>query len=128
MNDPNAQRASRNPIWNANRLKLGVFCANTMPALTTVPADIGLVALFGEEPAAWARQVRQYKQLAQEEFGKSLQVCTTARIVLRDTRGEAETYLQHCSVDAADGIEPEAGDDPGPRSRQPTISPRPLNT
>lgn len=27
---------SRNPVRGANRLKLGIFCANTMPALTTV--------------------------------------------------------------------------------------------
>ena len=27
----------KHPVYSANRLKLGVFCANTMPALTTVP-------------------------------------------------------------------------------------------
>lgn len=27
----------RHPVYSNNRLKLGVFCANTMPALTTVP-------------------------------------------------------------------------------------------
>jgi alkanesulfonate monooxygenase SsuD/methylene tetrahydromethanopterin reductase-like flavin-dependent oxidoreductase (luciferase family) len=28
---------SHHPVYSDNRLKLGVFCANTMPALTTVP-------------------------------------------------------------------------------------------
>ncbi len=26
-----------NPVFDGDRLKLGVFCADTMPALTTVP-------------------------------------------------------------------------------------------
>lgn len=94
---PQPVQRSGVPIMNAGFSTTGMrFAAQH--------SDIGLVALFGEEPEAWAQQVRQYKQLAQDEFGKSLQVYTTAQIVLRDTRSEAEAYLQHYSVDAADEI------------------------
>lgn len=67
-------------------------------------SDIGLVALLGDDVTQWETQVRRYKALARDEFGRDLQVFTTAQIVLRDSCAEADAYLRHYAGDAADTV------------------------
>lgn len=66
-------------------------------------ADICFLILRTEDPAGIAAQIADYKRIALERFGRQVQVWTYAYCVQRDTRAEAERYLDHFSVEHEDG-------------------------
>ena len=66
-------------------------------------ADICFLILRTEDPADIAAQITGYKQMAHDRYGRSVQVWTYAYCVQRDTREEAERYLDYFSVENEDG-------------------------
>lgn len=83
------------PIMNAGHSSSGMHFA-------AEHADIGLVTLFGDNPEQWAKQITDYKSLAKDTFGREIQVWTNASITIRDTREQAQDYLQHYAEDHLD--------------------------
>ena len=70
------------PIMNAG-------FSNTGMRFAAANSDIGLIGLMGQDPVAWAEQIARYKRLAQDEFGKTMQVWTNMPVIIRDTDEEA---------------------------------------
>lgn len=66
-------------------------------------ADVCFLILRSEDAADIAAQIASYKQMAQERFGRKVQVWTYAFCVQRDTREEAARYLDYFSVENEDG-------------------------
>lgn len=66
-------------------------------------ADICFLILRTEDPADIAAQIAGYKRIAHERFGRRVQVWTYAYCVQRETREEAEQYLDYFSVENEDG-------------------------
>lgn len=65
-------------------------------------ADMCFVMLKSDDPATCRKQIDEYKDYAQQEFGRKVQVWTYAPVVQRATRKEAEAYLNHFAVEHAD--------------------------
>ncbi|MDB5702287.1 MAG: luciferase [Sphingomonadales bacterium] len=83
------------PIMNAGFSATGMrFAAGN--------SDIGLIGLFGQSEPDWAEQIGKYKALAQDEFGKQIQVWTNAPTILRDTDAEAQELYRHYCEDVPD--------------------------
>jgi alkanesulfonate monooxygenase SsuD/methylene tetrahydromethanopterin reductase-like flavin-dependent oxidoreductase (luciferase family) len=71
-------------------------------------ADMCFVILTSDRPEDAAKQIDSYKRMAREEFGREVQVWTYAPCIQRDTRAEAEAYLEHFAVDQADAASVDA--------------------
>jgi FMNH2-dependent dimethyl sulfone monooxygenase len=83
------------PIMNAALSPVGMrFSAKN--------SQIGLISLQGDSPEGWRPQVEAYKRMAREEFGREIQLWTNVAVVQRDTKKEAEDYLQRYAVDYLD--------------------------
>ena len=83
------------PIMNAAQSPVGIrFSAKN--------SQIGLISLHGNSPADWAPRVESYKRMAREEFGRDMQIWTSASAVLRDTIWEAEAFLHYYSEEFVD--------------------------
>ena len=83
------------PIMNAALSPVGMrFSAKN--------SQIGLISLQGDSPEGWRPQVEAYKKMAREEFGREIQLWTNVAVVQRDTKKEAEDYLQRYAVDYLD--------------------------
>ncbi|HYF08725.1 MAG TPA: LLM class flavin-dependent oxidoreductase [Acetobacteraceae bacterium] len=65
-------------------------------------ADMCFVILTSDRPEETARQIGDYKRMAREEFGREVQVWTYMPCVQRETRAEAEAYLNRFAVEYAD--------------------------
>jgi FMNH2-dependent dimethyl sulfone monooxygenase len=65
-------------------------------------ADLCFVVLTSEDVDDIRRQVDGYKRLAEEEFGRSVQVWTHTYVVQRDTQKEADEYLHRFAVEYED--------------------------
>jgi alkanesulfonate monooxygenase SsuD/methylene tetrahydromethanopterin reductase-like flavin-dependent oxidoreductase (luciferase family) len=65
-------------------------------------ADLCFVVLTSEDVDGIRRQVDSYKRLAEEEFGRTVQVWTHTYVVQRDTRKEADAYLHRFAVEYED--------------------------
>ena len=95
MSRPQPLQKPTIPIMNAGLSASGMkFAAQH--------SDIGLITLFGPDPASWARQIADYKKLA-SSFGRTLQVWTNVMVTVRDTKAEAEKYLRRYSEEYLDG-------------------------
>jgi alkanesulfonate monooxygenase SsuD/methylene tetrahydromethanopterin reductase-like flavin-dependent oxidoreductase (luciferase family) len=66
-------------------------------------ADVCFLILRSEDPAEIAPQIAAYKQMARRDYGREVQVWTYAYCVQRETRAEAEDYLEHFAVRNEDG-------------------------
>lgn len=71
-------------------------------------ADMCFVILTSDRPEDAAKQIDSYKRMAREEFGREVQVWTYAPCIQRDTRAEAEAYLEHFAVEQADAASVDA--------------------
>jgi alkanesulfonate monooxygenase SsuD/methylene tetrahydromethanopterin reductase-like flavin-dependent oxidoreductase (luciferase family) len=65
-------------------------------------ADLCFVVLTSEDVDDIRRQVDGYKRLAEEEFGRTVQVWTHTYVVQRDTQKEADAYLHRFAVEYED--------------------------
>ncbi|MBL6082009.1 LLM class flavin-dependent oxidoreductase [Belnapia sp. T18] len=65
-------------------------------------ADICFLILRSEDTAKIAAQIADYKEMAKRDYGREVQVWTYAYCVQRATRGEAEAYLHHYSIEMED--------------------------
>lgn len=83
------------PIMNAGFSSTGMRFA-------AANSDVGLIGLFGADEAAWTEQVGRYKTLANDEFGKHIQVWTNAPTIIRGTDEEAHDLYRHYSEDVPD--------------------------
>lgn len=61
-------------------------------------ADVGPVQLIGPEPAGWAGQVAEFKELARSEHRREIQRWTTISITVRESDEEAEAYAHRTGV------------------------------
>jgi FMNH2-dependent dimethyl sulfone monooxygenase len=89
------------PIMNAGFSERG-------RAFAVEHSELCLIALFGEDPDGWRRQVDEYKKFAREQ-GRNVSVWTVISIAVRDSTDEAEDYLRRIGVElfdeaAADGF------------------------
>ncbi len=64
-------------------------------------ADICFVILQSDDPAEWRKQIDLYKNTARS-FGREIQVWTYCPVVQRDTKEEAERYLEYFAVEMED--------------------------
>lgn len=78
------------PIMNAGSSGKGLHFAAKY-------ADMAFVMLKGEDPAQWAEQIKVYRDLARQEYGRDIQVWTFASVVHRDTEEEADALLKYYS-------------------------------
>lgn len=92
---PKPVQSPRPPIMNAGGSPRGMRFA-------CEHADIAFVILRSNDPDACRRQIEEYKNLAREQFGRDVQVWTYCPVVQRDTRKEAEAYLQYYAVEHED--------------------------
>jgi len=65
-------------------------------------ADMCFVILSGDDAASWRTQISAYKDMAREQFGRTVQVWTYAPCIQRATQAEAEAYLHHYAVTMED--------------------------
>lgn len=65
-------------------------------------ADMAFVMLKGSDPSGWRAQVKSYRDLAREEYGREMQVWSFASVLQRDTQDEVDSALRHYSVDHLD--------------------------
>ena len=82
-----------------------IMCAGGSPRgrhFACEQADMCFVILKSNDLAECKKQIDEYKDYALEKFGRKVQVWTYAPVVQRETRKEAEAYLQHFAVDMAD--------------------------
>jgi alkanesulfonate monooxygenase SsuD/methylene tetrahydromethanopterin reductase-like flavin-dependent oxidoreductase (luciferase family) len=94
---PHPVQGAQVPIMNAG------FSATGM-RFAAAHSDIGLIGLTGEDERAWSEQIARYKQMAREEFGKTIQVWTNTPVILRDTDAEAFERHRYYSEDMADRV------------------------
>lgn len=85
----------RPPIMNAGGSPRGMRFA-------CEHADMAFVILRSNDPEVCRKQIDEYKNTARNEFGREVQVWTYCPVVQRDTRKEAEDYLQYYAVEMAD--------------------------
>jgi FMNH2-dependent dimethyl sulfone monooxygenase len=94
---PKPVQAPRPPIMNAGGSPRGMrFAAEH--------ADMCFLLVKGEEPSSIEAQVNEYKHLARDEFGREVQVWTTAYVVQGESEAEAEAYLHRYSVEYEDTV------------------------
>lgn len=94
MSRPQPQQA-RIPIMNAGGSPRGMeFAAEH--------ADMAFVILQTDDPVQIKKQIDAYKTTAREKFGREVQVWTYCPVIQRDTREEAEAYLQYYAVEMQD--------------------------
>ena len=83
------------PIMNAALSPVGMrFSAKN--------SQIGLISLQGDSPEGWRPGIEAYKKMAREEFGREIQLWTNVAVVQRDTKKEAEDYLNRYAVEYSD--------------------------
>ena len=92
---PQPLQRPRPPIMNAGSSGTGQMFAARV-------ADMCFVQISSDDRRKQQEQVEFYKRLARERFGREVQVWTMATIVHRDTRKEADEYLNHYAVEMAD--------------------------
>jgi FMNH2-dependent dimethyl sulfone monooxygenase len=83
------------PIMNAALSPVGM-------RFSAKHTQIGLISLHGNSPGEWQPQVEAYKKMAREEFCREIQLWTNASVVQRESRKEAEDYLNRYSVEYVD--------------------------
>jgi FMNH2-dependent dimethyl sulfone monooxygenase len=94
---PKPIQKPRPPIMNAGGSPRGMrFAAEH--------ADMCFLLVKDDSPESIAKQVKQYKSLARDEFGREVQVWTSAFVVQRDSDQEAQAYLHRFSVEYEDGV------------------------
>ncbi len=64
-------------------------------------ADLCFAILQSDDPSEWKRQIDLYKDTARS-FGREVQVWTYCPVVQRDTKEEAEKYLNYYAVEMED--------------------------
>jgi dimethylsulfone monooxygenase len=83
------------PIMNAALSSVGIrFSAKN--------SDIGLITPIGHSPKEWVPQIAAYKKMAREEFGREIQIWTTASVVQREDKKDAEAFLRRYSAEMLD--------------------------
>jgi len=83
------------PVMNAAMSAVGMrFSAKN--------SQIGLISVQGDRPEDWRPQVKGYKRMAREEFGREVQLWTNASVVQGDSQKDAEDYLRRYSVECSD--------------------------
>jgi alkanesulfonate monooxygenase SsuD/methylene tetrahydromethanopterin reductase-like flavin-dependent oxidoreductase (luciferase family) len=92
---PKPLQRPRPPIMNAGGSPRGMRFA-------CEHADMAFVILRSDDPEICHKQIDEYKKTAREEFGRNIQVWTYCPVVQRDTRKEAEDYLQYFAVELED--------------------------
>ncbi|WP_232494835.1 LLM class flavin-dependent oxidoreductase [Novosphingobium kaempferiae] len=98
---PKPVQRPRPPIMNAGGSPRGVrFAAQH--------ADMCFVVLKGDDPATIAAQVNEYKDLARQEFGREVQVWSSAYVVQGETDEQAQAYLHRYSVEHEDSVAADA--------------------
>jgi len=65
-------------------------------------ADVAFIIAQSPDPQKMKGQVDQYRSLARERFGKEIQIGLSTYVVQRDTREEAEAYVQKYVVEQGD--------------------------
>ena len=92
---PKPVQHPRPPIMNAGGSPRGMRFA-------CEHADMAFVILRSNDADVCRRQIDEYKNLAKDQFGRDIQVWTYCPVVQRDTRKEAEAYLQYYAVELED--------------------------
>ncbi|WP_137391560.1 LLM class flavin-dependent oxidoreductase [Rhodoligotrophos defluvii] len=92
---PKPIQQPRPPIMNAGGSPRGLRFA-------CEHADMCFVILKSDDPAVIRKQIDEYKVTAREQFGREVQVWTYCPVVQRDTRREAEDYLNYYAVEMED--------------------------
>jgi alkanesulfonate monooxygenase SsuD/methylene tetrahydromethanopterin reductase-like flavin-dependent oxidoreductase (luciferase family) len=67
-------------------------------------ADVAFIIAQSADPAKLKAQVDQYRTVAREQYGKEIQIGLSTFIVQRDTREEAEAYVQDYVVTQGDDV------------------------
>lgn len=83
------------PIMNAGGSDRGQHFA-------AAHADLCFIILKSEDEESCRRQVEDYKALARDHYGREVQVWIHTYVVQRETRQEAEAYLQRYAVEKRD--------------------------
>lgn len=65
-------------------------------------ADMCFVILTSEDPEKIRTDISDYKQYAQDKFGREVKVWTHTYVVQRDTQKEADDYLRYFAVENQD--------------------------
>src|SRR5690606_5273363 len=92
---PKPLQRPRPPIMNAGGSPRGMRFA-------CQHADMCFAILTSNDPDECRKQIDEYKNTARNEFGREVQVWTYCPVVQRDTRAEAERYLNHYAVEMED--------------------------
>ncbi len=92
---PKPVQKPRPPIMNAGGSPRGMRFA-------CEHADMAFVILRSNDPEVCRQQIGEYKKVAREEFGRDIKVWTYCPVVQRDTRKEAEAYLNYYAVEMED--------------------------
>jgi dimethylsulfone monooxygenase len=71
-------------------------------------ADMCFLLIRREDPTSITAQVNEYKHLARDEFGRDVQVWTSAYVVQGETDAEAQSYLHRYSVEYEDTVAADA--------------------